>query len=63
MRFDSEKGPRGELIKKAIEAKMKNLHTVGTVTHALYDRLIFDKVKMMLGGRVRMMGTGSAPIA
>jgi long-chain acyl-CoA synthetase len=63
MKFDSEKGPRGELIRKAIATKLKNLHTVGTVTHALYDRLIFDNVKMMLGGRVRLMGTGSAPIA
>lgn len=28
-----------------------------------YDKLVFDKVKAMLGGRVRLMCTGSAPIA
>jgi len=63
MKFDSEKGARGELLRKAIATKLKNLHETGTVTHFMYDKMIFDNVKMMLGGRVRMMSTGSAPIA
>lgn len=29
----------------------------------LYDRLVFDKVWAMLGGNVRLMITGSAPIS
>ena len=63
MKFDSETGPRGELLRKAIATKLKNLRETGTVTHYMYDKMIFDNVKMILGGRVRMMGTGSAPIA
>ena len=63
MNFDAIKGPRGEFVKKAIAKKIENLHLSGTVTHFMYDKLIFDNVRKMLGGRVRMMGTGSAPIA
>jgi long-chain acyl-CoA synthetase len=31
--------------------------------HSLYDTLVFAKMKAMLGGKVRVMITGSAPIA
>jgi len=33
------------------------------LTHTLYDKLVFNKVRNLLGGRVRCMMTGSAPIA
>jgi len=51
------------LIERGLAAKIQNLHDSGTTTHALYDRLVFNKVKAILGGRVRIMVTGSAPIA
>jgi len=35
----------------------------GTVTHWLWDRLVFGGVRSKLGGRVKVMLTGSAPIA
>lgn len=31
--------------------------------HSFYDMLVFNKVKAMLGGKVKFMLTGSAPIA
>jgi long-chain acyl-CoA synthetase len=34
----------------------------GVYTNGCYDALIFKKVKALLGGRVRCMVTGSAPI-
>ena len=33
------------------------------MTHSFYDWLVFDKIKKILGGRVKMMVTGSAPIS
>ena len=41
---------------------MYNLENTGTVTHCCYDRLIFKKAAAMLGGNVRAIGTGGAPM-
>ncbi|GLE02600.1 hypothetical protein PINS_up011441 [Pythium insidiosum] len=35
----------------------------GHKTHALWDALVFSKIRMVLGGRVRMMVSGSAPLS
>ncbi|KAG3238947.1 Long chain acyl-CoA synthetase 7, peroxisomal [Phytophthora idaei] len=35
----------------------------GYYTHAFWDRLVFDKLKMILGGRVRYILSGSAPLS
>ena len=39
------------------------MHNNGEVTHCFYDRVIFKKPKAILGGKVRFMVTGSAPIS
>lgn len=31
--------------------------------HWFYDKIIFNKMKNMLGGNIRLMLTGSAPIS
>ena len=43
--------------------KLANMASSGTVTHCLWDKIIFKKIKLILGGNVRAMLTGSAPIA
>ena len=51
------------LINTAMQSKLSNLRSNGTVTHFLWDRLVFAKIAAALGGRVRLMVTGSAPIS
>jgi long-chain acyl-CoA synthetase len=51
------------LINAAVNSKMKKLKEGGGLTHCLWDKLVFNKVKQMLGGRIRLMITGSAPIS
>jgi len=51
------------LFHHAYNAKLSNLRATGSVTHPLWDRLVFSKVAAKLGGNVRIMVTGSAPIS
>jgi len=51
-----------KLAETAIAAKTAAFKSSGSLTHSVWDRLIFNKFKNALGGRVRLMLTGSAPI-
>lgn len=50
------------LANRAMSAKLSYAST-GSVHHSVYDRLVFRRVREVLGGRVRLMVTGSAPIS
>ncbi|KAI0374775.1 acetyl-CoA synthetase-like protein [Pilatotrama ljubarskyi] len=56
-------GIKGALFRKAVATKLHNLRTNGQFHHALYDRLVFRKLHNVLGGRVRLITSGSAPIS
>lgn len=56
-------GAKRSLVDSAVQTKLRNLHNRAQVTHSMYDCLVFKKFKDILGGRVRVMVTGSAPIA
>ncbi|KAI8070840.1 hypothetical protein BC940DRAFT_295686 [Gongronella butleri] len=56
-------GNVGRLAQYALDAKIARLRAGQGVTHPVWDRLIFNKVRNVLGGNVRVIVTGSAPIA
>jgi long-chain acyl-CoA synthetase len=53
----------GNLLTRAINAKLAKFRATGDNTHVVYDRLVFAKLRSLLGGRVQYIGTGSAPIS
>lgn len=55
-------GCKGTLAKKALTTKLANIEK-GQYTHFLYDKLVFNKMKDVLGGRVQVLLSGSAPLA
>ena len=56
-------GMKGWLAKTALDTKITNLKTKGWLKHCMYDALVFKKIRNLLGGRVRIMVSGSAPIS
>ena len=57
-------GVAAYLFNSALEAKKYWLRTTNCITHSLWDRLVFGAVAQRVGlDRVRVMITGSAPIA
>jgi long-chain acyl-CoA synthetase len=56
-------GMKGWLVQKALAAKLYYVKNGEGYTHSVYDALVFNKTKAFLGGRVRIMLTGSAPIS
>lgn len=50
------------LLDKALTSKTANLNAHAVYTSGCYDKLIFNKMKALLGGCVEYMVTGSAPI-
>jgi len=52
-----------KLFDKAISAKKSNYLSNGTLTHFVYDKVVFGKIRDTLGGQIRLMVTGSAPIS
>ena len=51
------------MFNKALTSKMHYLETEGALTHKFYDKVVFKKIRKLLGGEVQLMITGSAPIA
>lgn len=48
---------------RAVYIKKYNYASKGHVTHTVYDNLVFNKIKKILGGRVEYCLTGSAPMS
>ncbi|GJJ13334.1 hypothetical protein Clacol_007586 [Clathrus columnatus] len=53
----------GYIFRKAVTDKLFNLRSTGELKHPLWDRLVFKKIQLVLGGKVSTMTCGSAPVA
>ena len=61
---DAKGGLARALFRRALSTKLANLKASGTVTHGLWDKLVFAKVRASVGlDRCTYMLTGSAPIS
>ncbi|KAJ3093634.1 Long chain acyl-CoA synthetase 7 peroxisomal, partial [Physocladia obscura] len=50
------------LFNYAVTTKLANLKATGALTHSVWDKLVFSNTKAALGGHVRLVVSGSAPI-
>ena len=60
--FDAQTGCKKFLIERGLASKIAALQLDGSVTNGCYDKIVFGKVAALLGGKVKLMATGSAPI-
>ena len=51
------------MLRKAVAAKLRGLAEDNTILHSCYDKVVFKKIKALLGGKVKVILTGSAPLA
>ena len=61
--FNSQGGIKKMLINRGLSSKLSHFNSDGRLTSTIWDSLVFKKVTSVLGGRVRIMLTGSAPIS
>lgn len=61
--FNAATGCKASLIQNGVNTKLANYRANGIYTHGCWDSVVFKKVKALVGGRVRLMLTGSAPIS
>ncbi|KAI0797878.1 acetyl-CoA synthetase-like protein [Abortiporus biennis] len=63
MAAGSQPGLKSALFHRALKAKLDRLHATGETRHPFWDRLVFNKINAVLGGRLLLVVTGSAPIS
>jgi long-chain acyl-CoA synthetase len=51
------------LFNRAVSGKLRHLTNTCAYTHSMWDPLVFNKIRNLIGGRVKTMVTGSAPIS
>ena len=42
-------------VEKCVNSKLDNIESTGSPTHMFYDPVIFNKIKSMLGGSIRLI--------
>jgi len=60
--FKDLTGFKKKLVEKAIKSKLQNIAETNKITHTLYDAIVFKKIRTMVGGNLRRVHSGSAPM-
>ena len=53
-------GSKLSIFNKAYSSKLENYKKTGEVTHKFWDKFVFKKIKNAMGGRLRLIFTGSS---
>ena len=61
-KFKEVQGYTKTALDYALSTKLNSVKTTGAYTHRVYDPIFFNKTKQALGGRCRLMISGSAPL-
>lgn len=61
-KFEEIQGFAKSAVQHGLSKKLNNTATNGGYTHKVYDPIFFNKTKAALGGRVRLMISGGAPL-
>lgn len=51
------------LFYSGLKAKKKNFEKSGQTSHLFYDKLIFNKIKQIFGGKINLIYVASAPVS
>ena len=60
--FNALGGWKKKLAYKAYHTKLENYKKYGIITHALYDQIIFKKIRAMFGNKLKTILCASAPM-
>ena len=60
--FNAQGGWKKKLAYKAYHTKLENYKKYGVITHAIYDQIIFKKIRTMFGSRLKTILCASAPM-
>ncbi|KAJ2859921.1 medium-chain fatty acid-CoA ligase faa2 [Coemansia asiatica] len=56
-------GIKGWMSRQAFKSKVKRISSGKGYRHALWDKLVFNKISRLFGGRVELMVSGATPLA
>jgi len=62
-KIEGTTGCKGSIAKKGLAKKLANYDNTGSYQDCFYDFLVFKKMKALMGGNVKYMISGSAPIS
>ena len=55
-------GFKKKMCEKAIKVKLERVRRTAICTHSMYDKLVFKKMKSIIGGKIKYIASGGAPI-